>query len=391
MSLQLHWFLPTHGDGRTISRRAAGATAGARAAQRSPDPGYLAQVAGAVDHLGFAGMLVPTGIFCEDPWLVSAALAQLTDRVAFMVAFRPGLLSPTLAAQMAATCQRVTGNRLLLNVVAGGDRDEQLRYGDQLDHDQRYERAAEFLTVVRGAWSGRPFDFAGTHYLVKGALVTRPPDPPPPVFLGGSSPAARQVAAAAADVYLAWGETPPQLGELFTGARELAAAAGRTLALGTRFHVISRDTAREAWAVVEQLLAELDLDQVRAAQRRWQLSESEGQRRMAALHGGQPGRLEVYPNVWAGYGLLRPGAGAALVGSHEQVAERIEELHSLGVTHLILSGQPHLEEAYWFGEGVMPLLRARGLLDPEPVVGRPAGSGRPAAPAGVAPAGTGPA
>jgi alkanesulfonate monooxygenase len=302
-------------------------------------------------------------MFCEDPWLVSAALAQHTERVKFMVAFRPGLVAPTLAAQMAATFQRMTGDRLLLNVVTGGDRDEQLRYGDQLDHDQRYARAAEFLDVVRGAWTGRPYDFSGDHYQVKGAVVPRPPDQLPPVFVGGSSAAAQQVAARHADVYLAWGETPPLLAQLVATVRDLADSHGRRLSYGSRFHVIARDTAEEAWACADRLIGELDQGMVEAAQQRWRSSESEGQRRMAALHGGRADRLEVYPNIWAGYGLLRPGAGAALVGSHEQVAERITELHELGLEHLILSGQPHLEEAYWFGEGVMPLLRDANLLD----------------------------
>jgi alkanesulfonate monooxygenase len=98
------------------------------------------------------------------------------------------------------------------------------------------------------------------------------------------------------------------------------------------------------------------------AQERFRRSSSVGQQRMAALHGGAADRLEVYPNLWAGFGLLRRHAGTALVGSHEQVADRIEEYHALGVEHFILSGQPHLEEAYQVGEGVMPLLRQRGLL-----------------------------
>lgn len=363
MSLHLYWFLPSHGDGRAIARNATTRRLpGARAAQRAPDLGYLGQVAAAADQMGFAGMLVPAGLFCEDPWLVSAALAQRTERAKFMVAFRPGLLSPTLAAQMAATGHRVTGNRLQLNVVTGGDSDEQLRYGDRLDHDQRYERAAEFLTVLRGAWSGRPYDFSGRYYQVKGALVTRPPEPPPAVFLGGSSAAARQVAAGHADVYLAWGEPPPRLRELIADVNERAMAHGRALSVGTRFHVITRDTADEAWAVADQLLAGLDPEMVAEARARTQRSESDGQRRMAAMHAWRTDRLEVYPNLWAGYGLLRPGPAAALVGSHAEVAERIAEYHALGVEHLILSGQPHLEEAYWFGEGVVPLLRQRGLL-----------------------------
>ena len=365
--LSIYWFLPSHGDGRALSRRAGdGGRTGAYAAQRQPDLTYLAQVAGAVETLGFAGMLVPAGLYCEDPWLVATALAQRTERVMLMLAVRPSLLSPVLAAQMAATGQRLTGHRLQLNVVTGGSSQEQARYGDWLDHDERYAQTDEFLTILREVWSGRPVDFHGRHFRVKDALLARPPLVPPPVFVGGSSPAAHRVAGRLGDVYLAWGEPPEQLQPLFTNASESAAEHGRTLSLGTRFHVISRDTAAQAWAEADRMVADLDPAMVAAAQERARRADSEGQRRMAALHGGRLDRLEVYPNVWTGHGLLRPGAGAALVGDHHEVAERIAEYHALGVRHLILSGQPHLEEAYWFGEGVMPLLRARGLLGGEP-------------------------
>jgi alkanesulfonate monooxygenase len=379
MPLHLYWFLPSHGDGREIGKPANGAAATARGARREPDIGYLAQVARAADELGFTGALTPAGLFCEDPWLVAAALSGQTKQLRFMVAFRPGIISPTLAAQMAATCQRLSGGRLLLNVVVGGDADEQHRYGDWLEHDERYARADEFLTIVRGAWTGRPFDFTGEHYRVAGGMVTRRPAHPPTVFVGGASAAAQRVAARHADVYLTWGEPPGPMAEQLARARALAEAERRDLALGSRFQVIARDTEAEAWAEAERLLAGMSPDAVVAAQRRFRRSESEGQRRMAALHGGRTERLEVYPNLWAGYGLLRPGPAMALVGSHEQVAERIEEFHGLGLDHLILSGQPHLEEAYWFGEGVMPLLRRRGLLPVPDAAGRSPAAGMQAA------------
>lgn len=376
MPVQLHWFLPSHGDGRDIVRKQSGPGRGnARARHRAPDLGYLAQVARAADGLGFASVLTPIGLFCEDPWLVAAALAGETSQLKFMVALRPGLVSPTLTAQMAATYQRLSGNRLLLNVVTGGDGDEQRRYGDWLGHDQRYERAGEFLQIVRQAWDGCPFDFEGEHYRVAKALVARPPPDPPAVFLGGSSPASHRIAARHADTYLAWGEPPARVAELIAGVRQLAAAEGRQLTFGTRFQVIARDTADEAWAEARRLLGNLDPAVVAAAQARFREAESEGQRRMAALHQGDPERLEVYPNLWAGYALVRPGAGVALVGSHEDIADRIEEYHALGIDHLILSGQPHIEEAYWFGEGVMPLLRERGLLGGTGAVPRLARSG----------------
>ncbi|WP_055483298.1 LLM class flavin-dependent oxidoreductase [Sphaerimonospora mesophila] len=366
MALQLHWFLPSHGDGRDLAeRRDRGKTAEpvTRVTRRRPDLAYLAQVAGAADRLGFAGMLTPIGLFCEDPWVVASALAARTERLKFMIALRPGLISPLLAAQMAATFQRISGDRLLLNVVTGGDPDEQRRYGDRLDHDGRYARTAEFLRVLSGVWAGRPYDFDGEHYRVEAALLTRPPGTPPTVFLGGSSESAQRVACDLADVYLAWGEPPGAMEELFKRVRGRAEEQGRTVRLGTRFNVIARDTAREAWAEADRLVSGLDPRTIEAAQRRFRRTESEGQRRMAALHGGSADRLVVHPNIWMGIGLVRPGAGATLVGSYEEVAERIAEYHAIGVDHLILSGQPHLEEAYSFGEGVMPLLRREGLLE----------------------------
>jgi alkanesulfonate monooxygenase len=376
MSLNLYWFLPSHGDGRALSRRSGGGSP-----QRAPDLTYLAQVGGAAEQLGFAGVLVPAGMFCEDPWLVSAAVAQRTTRLRFMVALRPSLISPMLAAQMAATGQRMTGNRLELNVVTGGDPDEQARYGDWLDHEQRYAQATEFLTIVRGAWPGRPFDFSGAYFRVKGAVVRGAPAVPR-LFVGGSSRAAQQVAARLGDVYLAWGEVPGDLRELFRTAQAMAGEAGRELSFGTRFHVISRDNAEDAWAVAHQMLEDVDPAMVEAAQARSERSESVGQRRMSALHGGGAGRLEVYPNVWAGYGLLRPGPVAALVGSHEEVADRIEEFYRFGTRYMILSGQPHLEEAYWFGEGVIPRLQARGVLGTGAGITAldPGSAGRPAGP-----------
>jgi alkanesulfonate monooxygenase len=365
MTLHLHWFLPTSGDSRDIvggHHTAAGPVGGRINVTRAPDIEYLAQIARSAEQLGFEAVLTPTGTWCEDAWLTTAALTRETTRLKFLVAFRPGVISPTLAAQMAATYQRLSNGRLLLNVVTGGDAGEQRRFGDWLGHDERYERTDEFLTIVRGVWSGQPFDFAGRHYTVAGAQVLAPPDPVPGVFFGGASTGAQQVAAKHVDTYLTWGEPPADVAARLAGVRSYADAAGRTLEFGIRLHVISRDTAAEAWAEANALVARLDPEDIARAQASFAGSESVGQQRMAALHGGRTDRLEIYPNLWAGYGLVRGGAGTALVGSHEEVADRIAEYHALGLSHFILSGHPHLEEAYWFGEGVIPLLRARGLL-----------------------------
>ncbi|MEU6288160.1 LLM class flavin-dependent oxidoreductase [Streptomyces sp. NPDC046988] len=362
-SLTFHWFLPTSGDSRDVVGGGHGApdTATGPGRRRPPTVAYLGQIARAAENLGFVGALTPTGAWCEDAWLTTAMVSQATERLKFLVAFRPGFVSPTLAAQMASTFQRQSGGRLLLNVVTGGESREQRAYGDFLDKDARYRRTGEFLHVVRELWQGGTVNLRGDHLQVEDARLTRVPDPVPEVYFGGSSPAAVEVAARHADVYLTWGEPPAQVAGKIARLREAAAREGRTLRFGIRLHVITRDTAADAWAEAHRLLDGFDPDTVREAQANLARSESEGQRRMLALHGGSRDALEIHPNLWAGIGLVRGGAGTALVGGHDEVAERIAEYHALGIDEFALSGYPHLEEAYWFGEGVLPRLAARGL------------------------------
>jgi alkanesulfonate monooxygenase len=366
MAIVPHWFLPTNGDSRSdLSLGNAVGSEGSRIRDgdqaRVPAVGYIGQIAQAAESLGFNAALTPTSSWCEDAWVLTAALTQLTTRFRFLVAFRPGLQSVTLAAQMAATYQRLSGGRLLLNVVTGGDDVEQRRFGDHLDKPARYARAGEYLYVLRELWSGEPVDFRGEHLQVEGAQIV-PAPVWPEIYLGGSSPAALDVAARYADVYLTWGEPPAAVADKLDAVRERAACHGRELRFGIRLHVITRDTATEAWAEAQRLLDGLDAAAIERAQAIQRASQSEGQRRMVELHGGRTDALEVYPNLWAGVGLVRGGAGTALVGSHEEVADRIAEYHELGIDEFILSGYPHLEEAYRVGEGVLPVLRRRGLL-----------------------------
>jgi len=368
MGVIMHWFLPTNGDSRSdLSLGNAVGAAGSRVLggdERVPDVGYMGLIAGAAERLGFAGALTPTSSWCEDAWVMTAALTQLTESFKFLVAFRPGLQSPTLSAHMAATFQRISGGRLLLNLVTGGDDVEQRRFGDHLGKTARYARAAEFMQIFRELWSGQSVDFVGEHYDVRDAQIV--PHPIwPDIYLGGSSDAALGVAAAHADVYLTWGEPPEAVAEKLDRVRRRADGAGRDLRFGIRLHVIARDTSSEAWATAQRLLDGLDREAIDRAQAIQRASQSEGQRRMSALHNGRTDALVVSPNLWAGVGLVRGGAGTALVGSHEEVADRIAEYHDLGIDEFILSGYPHLEEAYRVGEGVLPVLRRRGLLASE--------------------------
>lgn len=362
MSPRFFWFLPTTGDGRSI---VGGSHASSNRAipngYRAPSRRYLADVARAADRLGFEGVLTPTGTWCEDAWLTTAALLNETEKLKFLVAFRPGLVPPTLAAQQTATLQRFSEGRVLLNVVSGGDDAEQRRFGDWLGHDERYARTREFLQIVKSIWTQESVDFTGKYYNVADARVSAPPNPLPEIYFGGSSAPALPIAAEFADVYLTWGEPPQAAAAKIERVREQAGALGRKVRFGIRLHTISRDTSAAAWAVANEMLADLTDEEITKATALHASSESEGQRRMTALHGGRVDKLEIYPNLWAGVGLIRGGAGTALVGSHQEVADLITEYHSLGFDEFIMSGYPHLEEAYWFAEGVRPLLADTGL------------------------------
>lgn len=371
MPVKLHWFLPTYGDSRLIVGGGHGTPAGSAHSDRDASIDYLGSIVRAAESFGFTGALIPTGAWCEDAFITAALLARETTSLAFLVAFRPGLVSPTLSAQMAATFARHAPGRLLLNVVVGGEAHEQRSFGDFLDKDARYERCDEFLDVVRRLWAGETVTLDGNHIQVEDAALALPPNPVPPLYFGGSSKAAGPVAAKHADVYLTWGEPPEAVRKKIEWIRKEAADEGRTVRFGIRLHTISRDTADEAWAQAGKFVDALDEETVRNAQAGLSRSQSEGQKRMLALHEANRANgswndarsLEIAPNLWAGVGLVRGGAGTALVGSHTDVADRIAEYAEIGIDEFIFSGYPHLEELYWFGEGVVPVLRERGLFD----------------------------
>ncbi len=346
------WFLPTHGDGRFL---------GTQEGAREVSLGYLRQIAQAADHNGYFGVLLPTGRSCEDSWVVASAMAPLTERLRFLVALRPGLQTPAVAARMTATLDRLSGGRLLINVVTGGDPVELHGDGLFLDHDERYAVTDEFLAIWRRLLAGETVDYIGRHLKVTAGKLLYPPvqKPHPPLYFGGSSAAGQRIAADHVDVYLTWGEPPADVAKKLTEMRAVAAAKRRTLSYGIRLHVIVRDTTAAAWAAADKLIEKIDDETIAAAQRTFARFDSVGQQRMSRLHGGKRDQLEISPNLWAGVGLVRGGAGTALVGDPPTVAARMKEYMALGIDRFILSGYPHLEECYRFAELVFPLLPLR--------------------------------
>lgn len=349
MLQEILWFIPAHGDGPYL---------GTEIGKRLPSHPYLEQIAMAIDSIGFDGALIPTGFGCEDSWMVAASLIPVTKRMKFLIAFRPGSISPTLAARMAASFDRFSNGRLLLNIITGGDPVELAGDGTFLSHDERYIVTDEFLTIFRGVMQGQTVDLDGQFERVKGARLNFMPvqKPYPPLFFGGSSPAGMAVAAKHIDVYLTLAEPPAMIKEKIDRMRELADKEGRTIRYGLRVHVFVRERAEDAWREAERVLRHVTPEVIAASQEKLARFDSVGQSRMKGLHNGSRESLEVSPNLWAGIGLINKGIGTALVGDPDTLAERMMEYVDIGIDTFILSSYPHLEEAYHVGELLLPRL-----------------------------------
>ncbi|QBQ98877.1 LLM class flavin-dependent oxidoreductase [Paraburkholderia pallida] len=377
MAVEFLWRLPMHGDGRRAhdlhTRGEWNRQRGARVAPKidSDDFGYidyLSQVARAADIVGFHGALIPIFRFTEEPWVVAAALARETRNLRLLIALQPHFVHPAYAAQMAASLQRISRGRVEWNVVTGGGGADQRAYGDFIDHDSRYARTEEFLQVVKGYSAGGQFNFDGRFYRVEdgGLLPPLANQPVPRIYLAGASDAALGVAARHGDVHLSWGEPLAKQKEVIDKARQALDAqnAERDLRFGMRIDVLARETEEQAWAELRQMFATVN-DATRLGHSRptsgFGDSESVGGKRQFALHQGNTQHFDdliVGPNLWAGMSQIRGGPGCVIVGSHEQVAQRLAEYVDIGVSTFILASNPHLEEAYRVGEEVLPLVAA---------------------------------
>jgi alkanesulfonate monooxygenase len=361
----MFWFLPTSGDGPYL---------GSQVGWRPAEFGYMKEIAQAADRLGFEGVLLPTGPSCFDGWTLTSALGPLTQKLKFLVALRPGIIAPAYAARQAGALDQMLGGRLLLNIVTGGNPTELAQDGVHLEHDDRYGQTHEFLTIWRAAASGRPISVQGKHYKVESAgklVFPSVQTPHPPLYFGGSSEAGLEVAGEHADYYLTWGEPVEAVADKIAAARAAAAKRGRTLTFGLRIHLIVRETEAEAWEAADRLISKVTDAAIEAArERRLRLSESEGQRRMTALHGFRRDALEIAPNLWAGVGLIREGAGTALVGDPDTVAKRLRAYQAVGIDTIIASGYPHLEEAYKVAELLFPPLGIERKRPESLIIGR---------------------
>jgi len=347
--VHLLWFVPSFGDQRRL---------GDASTLVSPSLEHLSTVARTAEAAGFEGMLVPTGEGCHDAWVVAATLSQVTTSIRFLVAFRPGFVNPPVAARMASTLDRMSGGRLDLNVVTGGHPHELEKDGDVgVDHDARYRRTDEFLSVVLRSWHEQGWDHDGEFFSVRNGGIQQKPKqkPHPRIYLGGSSELAMQTAAKYADVYLMWGEPVDRMADRAAQAKRMAAALGRTIEVGTRFQIVCRETDEEAARDAEDIVGAIDPSYGEKLRSHSDRTDSEGQRRQNELW-QQSGGDWLGGALWNGFARARMGASVALVGSGPTIKRALDEYVDAGIDTFILSGYRHDEEAERVGRLLLPLV-----------------------------------
>lgn len=378
-NVEFGWFIPTTGDGKYI-----GVTP-----ERESTSEYMIQVAKEAEKAGFTFALIPTGGSCLDAWIVGSVIASHTSILKPLVAMRPGLIAPVLAARMAATLDVISDGRALINVVTGGSPDDLKATGDPLaeHHDKRYDRTLEFLEIVKSLWntnasvndneflgarnsSGteKGIFFKGEYYSIEnGASHPAPIQKPyPPIYFGGSSRAGKRTAAESADVYLMWAEPldwiKEQINEVNQIVKEVNEEKGlnRSLRFGLRAQVLVRETEDKAYEAAWEIISKVDKQAISLSNQRFSRTDATNQKRQNQLR-KQSENQDYFagPNLWAGLSTVRGGGSLLLVGTPDQVSDRILEYADLGISSFILSGYPNLEEAERTGKLLLPLVKEK--------------------------------
>ncbi|MDB5036145.1 MAG: Alkanesulfonate monooxygenase [Chlorobi bacterium] len=357
MPIRFHWRLMPGGE-RSGNIRDRGRTAREMA---FPDLEAQTEFCRAAEHAGADSLLVNMNYGMPDPVLLAAALAHGTERIRFMIANRPGLMSPTLFVQQVNTLAALSGGRVHLNMVVGHSPEEQRYYGDMLDHDARYERMDDYLWICHALWDGGGADFHGRYYQVeKARLNTRfvaGDRDRPEIFVGGSSAQARAAAMRHGTCWVRFAGAPDAV------RREAEPALDAGVELGLRLSIIARPTRGEALDAAYGLIDRSESGRAGEERDFVRTSDAVSMRAMFAMADTE----WLTPTLWTG-AIRKHGATAvALVGSHREVADGLMEFAACGASNFILSGWPKLEEMVRFGEHVLPLIRAmEGSASPVP-------------------------
>jgi alkanesulfonate monooxygenase len=321
------------------------------------DREYVRDMARAHEDGGFDRVLIGYFSSAPDGFLTAAHIAASTERLGLLLAHRPGFVAPTLAARKLATLDQLSGGRLALHVISGGDDADQRKDGDYVDHDGRYRRTEEYLDILRRIWTADgPIDHRGEFYRFEGAFSDVRPvrQPHLPIYFGGASEAAVEVGAKHADVYMLWGEPLADVRQRIAQTRAAAARYGRSLRFSVSVRPILGPTEEAAWARGREILSQITEKQL--APRLPSTQAVGSQRLLDAATRGEVLDKRLWTSIAAATGAR--GNTTALVGTPEQVAEALLDYYDVGVTTILIRGFDPLNDARQYGRELIPLVRA---------------------------------
>lgn len=353
MNLRFHWMLPKGGEVgmKTAQETSRVATTRAGSAAALPDMEGWVRFARCAQEAGIESVLLSFSRYEPDTIMIAAALGQAAKKLKFIVAYRLGLMQPATFVQQINTLSGVIGGRVSLNIVAGSSMAEQRGYGDFLEHDERYERAEEFLRVCRAFWANNgEVNFTGKYCRIEhGKLYTpflAPDRTMPEIYVSGHSDQAQHLALTQGSCYLRLIDTPEKLQPVVARFRN----AGVEVCL--RLCVVCRSTHEAALAAAEDLLPPEEI----GSQERRILSSSDSKTLKDALAAADDVGW-MNRNLWAGLVPYYGSSAITLVGSPRELAEAFLEYKKIGVTQFIIAGWPKLDEMMIFGREVIPLVR----------------------------------
>ncbi|PPH88955.1 LLM class flavin-dependent oxidoreductase [Rathayibacter sp. AY1D3] len=325
------------------------------------DPEYTVRLAAAHEDSGWDRILFAYHSGAPDPAVAAAFIASRLERIQLLLAHRPNVSYPTVAAKAFATLDQLSGGRLSVHVITGGSDADQAAEGDYLSKDERYARTAEYIRIVKQVWMTRePFDHVGEHYRFSRFVSDVWPvqQPRPQISFGGSSPAALSVGAAESDVYALWGEPLRDTAEQIRSIREAAAAAGRDVAprIQVAFRPILGATEEQAWEKAEGILRRIEARTRETAPGGLAAPENTGSQRLLAIAAAGD-RFDRALWTRAGVAAGARGNSNALVGTPETVAAALLDYVDLGVDIISARGYDYVDDTLDFGHHVIPLVR----------------------------------
>lgn len=339
---------------------------------------HCSEIVKTAEAKGFRNILCPSSYQVgQDTLSFVAGCAPITSKINLLAAVRCGEMQPIMLARTLATLDHMLEGRLTVNIISSDFP------GQKEDSAYRYQRSREVVEILKQAWTQDEINYQGEVYQFSD-LTTDPVRPyqtgGPLLYFGGYSPPALELCGQHCDVYLMWPEKMEELEGRMKAVNAVAERYNRTLDYGLRVHMIVRDTEAEAREYADYIVSKLDDEQGRAIRERALDSSSLGvshqarNRELAADDGF------IEPLLWTGVGRARSGCGAALVGTPEQIIERLQQYQDMGIRSFIFSGYPHLDEANHFGSKVLPHLKTVSLPEaygrvPASVPATPLGNG----------------